>query len=818
MSSSPIKNATIGKVFVQHYNPVSGQQEWEMQDEDYDYSKEVASSAYADMLHDDERNQLYYDAIRKAVATLRARGDSVRVLDIGTGTGLLSMMALQCGADHITACESFEPMACCAEKVLVANGFAEKVQVIHKRSTELVLGEDLPERANLLVAELFDTELIGEGAISTYEHARLHLLTEDALLVPSGALVYAQVVSSDLLASTNVPYYNRPPHSSHLNLPSWLAECPGSISVHDLQLSQLDPSHFTAVSEPLCMFKFDWSGRDIPLSTTDTVHVSFLSRLDKSLECHAVFMWWHLIMDQDQDIVLSCAPTWAERDSSLAWRDHWMQAVYHLPRPFIPLTAHSSSKPLILTAARDDYSMWFSLSHGTTDVRPPAPHCSCGQHLVNPRTRLAQLSDIHRLNFLSRVLDAALALPRTMAWLVLGDASNVLLIGRLASHANVQHVYVHETIRQNRRLLLDFLELNALKEHVTLLPEDLSKISVAAVKHKIGVVFAEPHFNSSLLPWHNVRLSSLLSECSHLLPPSYASVQPHSSKSSPSDQRPQELSSSETNGRNVSEDVPSNLTNPTDFESNSFVSRSVDLNFPTSKSLESHCAGNTVPSLPISTSAMLLPACVSIHVMAVSFDDLWKIRAPCRQRCGFDLTAFDEMVDLARTGTGEVVEPQPLWEYPCYSLHEPVMITKLYLREPICGVQRHFKGNVELDVDALRASDAARPDRIKRQARDKSADAQPELYFNGVAVWADWHFADQTISTGPLAHDHLTGRKVAWNATCHQGVHLLRHPRSLLSPATSGISKIFHYCLDLKDGNFSFKFQLEEERCNASSE
>lgn len=34
----------------------------------------------------------------------------------------------------------------------------------------------MPRRANLLVTEVFDTELIGEGAISTYTHAHEHLL------------------------------------------------------------------------------------------------------------------------------------------------------------------------------------------------------------------------------------------------------------------------------------------------------------------------------------------------------------------------------------------------------------------------------------------------------------------------------------------------------------------------------------------------------------------------------------------------------------------------------------------------------------------
>ena len=62
---------------------------------------------------------------------------------------------------------------------------------MRKRSTELEVGPglDMPHRANILVTEVFDTELIGEGAISTYNHAARELLTSDRLVVPGVARV-----------------------------------------------------------------------------------------------------------------------------------------------------------------------------------------------------------------------------------------------------------------------------------------------------------------------------------------------------------------------------------------------------------------------------------------------------------------------------------------------------------------------------------------------------------------------------------------------------------------------------------------------------
>ena len=59
---------------------------------------------------------MYYQALKRAVARVKALGREPHVLDIGTGTGLLALMAAKAGATRVTACEVWEGMRRAGER------------------------------------------------------------------------------------------------------------------------------------------------------------------------------------------------------------------------------------------------------------------------------------------------------------------------------------------------------------------------------------------------------------------------------------------------------------------------------------------------------------------------------------------------------------------------------------------------------------------------------------------------------------------------------------------------------------------------------
>nr|XP_021522389.1 putative protein arginine N-methyltransferase 9 isoform X1 [Aotus nancymaae] len=153
------------------------------------------------MLNDTKRNTIYNAAIQKAV-----RLGSKSVLDIGAGTGILSMFAKKAGAHSVYACELSKTMYELACDVMAANKMEAGIKLLHMKSLDIEIPKHIPERVSLVVTETVDAGLFGEGIVESLIHAWEHLLLQPKTkgesgncekygkVIPASAVVFGMAV------------------------------------------------------------------------------------------------------------------------------------------------------------------------------------------------------------------------------------------------------------------------------------------------------------------------------------------------------------------------------------------------------------------------------------------------------------------------------------------------------------------------------------------------------------------------------------------------------------------------------------------------
>ena len=141
------------------------------------------------MLNDERRNETYQKWLASSVKSIDF------VLDIGTGCGLLSILALKSRPKKILACEASKEMFEIAEIVLKSNRLDKCIMLKHCLSTHLDFSQDA--RADVLVTETFDAGLFGEHVLEILDHAWTKLLHTGSKVIPGKARIYIALVKSE---------------------------------------------------------------------------------------------------------------------------------------------------------------------------------------------------------------------------------------------------------------------------------------------------------------------------------------------------------------------------------------------------------------------------------------------------------------------------------------------------------------------------------------------------------------------------------------------------------------------------------------------
>src|SRR5689334_7836260 len=129
---------------------------------------------HASMLADSDRVSAY----ERAIAAVVRPGDVV--VDLGAGTGILSLLAARAGARRVYAIEC-GTIADAARAVIDASPYGDVVELVRGRVEEV----ELPERGDVAITETIGGELLDEDIEGILAAAREHLLVPGAREIPT---------------------------------------------------------------------------------------------------------------------------------------------------------------------------------------------------------------------------------------------------------------------------------------------------------------------------------------------------------------------------------------------------------------------------------------------------------------------------------------------------------------------------------------------------------------------------------------------------------------------------------------------------------
>ena len=204
------------------------------------------------LINDPRRTQAFRDALAAVIQP------GCTVLEIGTGSGILAILAAQAGAGRVMTCEHQPLMAKIANDTVRDNRLEDTITVIAKGADQLILGEDLPEPADVLICDVFTGALLEAGGLGLMARAA------ESLVKPNGHLVpYKGSIAGCLVGGEALEALCRCRANGNFDLGRFNLFAPTKLQLHPDQLDKLE---YQIYSEPLECFEFKMGESDVSQS------------------------------------------------------------------------------------------------------------------------------------------------------------------------------------------------------------------------------------------------------------------------------------------------------------------------------------------------------------------------------------------------------------------------------------------------------------------------------------------------------------------------------------------------------------------------
>lgn len=236
------------------------------------------------MMNDARRNAAWDAALRRAIRP------GMLVLEIGTGAGMLALMAARAGARVVT-CEMNPITAGMARELIARNGYADRITVVDGQSHRLDIGRQLDRLADMLICDIFGDELLDFDPLPAIADAQGRLLAPDAPVMPRAVSLRAAL--ADWRDHSRA---GRLDTACGFDLAPFGDFLPAALS------RPVDTAGLTLLSDGVDLFRFVFGGTRFPASD----RTSLVCPVQADGEVNTIVRWIRL--DLDDQVSLEARP------------------------------------------------------------------------------------------------------------------------------------------------------------------------------------------------------------------------------------------------------------------------------------------------------------------------------------------------------------------------------------------------------------------------------------------------------------------------------------------------------------------------------
>ncbi|KAM4606174.1 protein arginine N-methyltransferase 6 [Polymixia lowei] len=267
---------------------------------------------HEEMIADHVRTNTYRTGILRSGESIRGKV----VLDVGAGTGVLSVFCVQAGARRVYAVEACS-IADQAVKIVKQNKMEDKIQVV-RGTVETI---DLPERVDVIVSEWMGYALLHESMLNSVLFARDKWLKPGGLILPCKAELYIAPIS-DVVAEDRLNFWCTVKDQYGVDMSCMSEFAKKCIMNNDITVNPVTVED--VLSHPARFAELDLY--TVTVEQLTSVKGAFRCECFGSAPVNALCVWFTVTFPcEDKPLVLSTSPFKPET--------HWKQAVLYLDAP-----------------------------------------------------------------------------------------------------------------------------------------------------------------------------------------------------------------------------------------------------------------------------------------------------------------------------------------------------------------------------------------------------------------------------------------------------------------------------------------------------